>query len=54
MASRVTWGCVVSLKGLEDAKSHCNRDPNCQALGGGARFPTRSDTNWPVQSQKKA
>ena len=32
MASRVTWGCVVSVKGLEDAKSHCNRDSNCQAF----------------------
>ena len=32
MASRVTWGCVVSVTSLEDAKSFCNQDPSCQSF----------------------
>ena len=32
IASRVKWGCVLSVTSLDEAKSFCNRDPDCKSF----------------------
>lgn len=42
MRSRVTWGCVITVYGLFEAKKFCDEDSECEAF---VLFSQRPETD---------